>query len=194
MAGERLYVRPLQNQRGVALIAVLVAVSLLGLMAGIAGSSWQTIRQRDREAELLWRGGQIRKAIESYYTMSHGQGTQKIYPSSLDNLVKDPRFVETRRHLRRLYLDPITGEDWIVLKDPNGRIIGVRSRSELTPFKQDNFSEENKDLAGKQSYSEWLFVYEAKTAKKKTPTGSRATGANPSAATPGHPATGGATK
>lgn len=152
--------RPLSNRRGVALLAVLVAATLFGLVAGIAGSTWQTVRQQAREADLLWKGGQIRKAIKNYYALSHGQGTQKVYPSSLESLVRDPRFIETRRHLRRLYRDPMTGADWVLIKGPDGRIKGVRSSSRLTPFKQDGFSAENGALAGKQSYQEWLFVYE----------------------------------
>ena len=55
----------LTNQHGVALMAVLMAVTILGLMSGIAGSSWKTIVQRGKEQELLWRGNQYRLAIES---------------------------------------------------------------------------------------------------------------------------------
>ncbi len=176
--------RPLINQRGLALLAVLVAVSLLGLMAGIAGSSWQTVRQRAREADLLWKGGQVRKAIESYYTTSHGGGSAKFYPSSLDDLVNDKRSLVVKRHLRRLYPDPMTGEDWVLVKE-KGRIKGVHSSSSLTPFKQDGFSEENEDLAGKSSYREWVFAYDAKSTSTTTPTGSGGSGNSTMPTTPG---------
>lgn len=156
------------NQRGVALMGVLVAVVILGLMSSIAGSSWTTIMQRAREQELLWRGNQYRQAIESYYTMAHG-GTQSMLPSDLESLTKDPRSVATLRHLRKLFSDPMTGEDWVLVKDPGGRIKGVRSSSPLEPFKQDGFAEENKDFVGKTMYNEWLFVFDVTTvAKKKT--------------------------
>ena len=137
---------------------VLVAVTLLGLMAGIAGSSWQTIITRAKEQELLWRGGQIRKAIGSYYNTASGGG-KTAFPNSFEQLLKDPRFAGTKRHLRRHYFDPMTGEDWDLIKEPNGQIRGVRSRSTKEPFKKDNFSTENEKLVGKTSYAEWEFIY-----------------------------------
>lgn len=151
----------LNNQRGAVLLMVLVSISLLGLMAGIAGSSWQTIVQRSKEADLLWKGNQIRRAIESYYTNSHAQGaTPKTFPSELGYLLLDPRFLEIRRHLRRLYPDPMTGKEWDIIRGPNGQVIGVKSSSDKIPFKQNNFPEENKSFVGKQHYSDWRFVYQ----------------------------------
>lgn len=158
--------KQLVDQNGVILIGVLVAVTVLGLMSMIAGSSWTTIMKRAKEQELLWRGNQYRQAIESYYKMAHG-GTQAQLPSSLENLVKDPRSVGTVRHLRKLFPDPITGQDWVLIKGPAGRIKGVRSSSTLEPLKMDNFSEENKDFAGKLTYSEWQFVFDVQTTQKK---------------------------
>ena len=155
--------RKLNNQHGAVLLMVLVSVALLGLMAGIAGSSWQTIVQRAKETDLLWKGNQIRRAIGSYYETSHAGGAApQSFPSELDFLIKDPRFLETRRHLRRLYLDPMTGEDWDIVKDPSGRVMGVRSSSDKEPFKKDNFIEENKSFVDQQSYHDWQFVYESK--------------------------------
>lgn len=142
---------------------VLVSVALLGLLAGIAGSSWQTIVQREKEADLLWKGSQIRRAIDSYYKAPQGQSTTpRVLPSALDQLIRDSRFLEARRHLRRLYPDPMTGKDWEIIKDPVGRIMGVRSSSTKVPFKQDGFAKENKSFAGKRSYHDWQFVYKSK--------------------------------
>ena len=149
---------------------LLVCITLLGLMAGIAGSSWQTIMQRAKEADLLWKGNQIRRAIKSYYTTSHtGSAGPKTFPAKLEHLVRDPRFLETRHHLRRLYPDPMTGESWEVIKDPRGRIVGVRSQSSKEPFKQDGFTEENKDFIDNQSYHDWQFVYRPKKSTVAAP-------------------------
>lgn len=156
------------NQHGVALIAVLVAVAILGLMSGIAGETVQTMVQRAKEKELLWRGNQYRQAIESYYKAPPA-GTPGLLPSSLEALLKDPRSTSTVRHLRQLYNDPLTGKDLIPIKGPGGRITGVRSGSSLEPFKKDNFSKENKNFANKIAYSDWQFVFEPKTVKKTTP-------------------------
>jgi hypothetical protein len=41
-----------------------------------------------------------------------------------------------------------------------GGIIGVRSSSDLEPFKKDGFSEEDEKLKDKEKYSQWEFVYE----------------------------------
>ena len=152
----------LSNQQGAVLLMVLVSVALLGLMSGIAGSSWQTIVQRAKEADLLWKGNQVRLAIGSYYETSHSGGAApQSFPSELNFLIKDPRFLETRRHLRRLYPDPMTGEDWDIIRDPRGRIMGVRSSSDKEPFKQGGFTEENKSFADQQSYHDWQFVYQS---------------------------------
>ena len=151
--------RLLKGESGVTLVLVLVMVAILGLSAGIAGSTLSSLTRRAREADLLWKGGQLRKAIGSYYEASPGQGAAKIFPSKLEYLLKDPRFLETKRHLRRPYLDPMTGSDWELIKDPGGRIKGVHSSLAVEPFKQANFSSENKDFEGRGLYSEWEFVY-----------------------------------
>src|SRR6056297_1380058 len=151
----------LNNQRGAMLLMMLVSISLLGLMAGIAGSSWQTIVQRSKEADLLWKGNQIRRAIESYYTSSQVQGTApKAFPSELEHLLLDPRFLEKKRHLRRLYPDPMTGKQWDMIKGPGGQIIGVKSSSDKVPFQQDGFSEDNQRFRGQRSYTNWQFIYQ----------------------------------
>lgn len=147
------------NQCGAALMGVLVAVMILGLMSGIAGSTWKSIVQRAKEQELLWRGAQYRLAIESYYKNNQAGGAATL-PADLESLVKDDRSVETVRHLRKLYPDPMTGEDWQLIKDPAGKITGVRSSSSLAPFKKDGFSAENEKFAGKASYSDWEFVFD----------------------------------
>ena len=166
-----------------ALIFVLVAVTSLGLMAGIAGSSWQTIIQRANEEELLWRGGQIRKAIGHYYKTAQA-GSGSTFPRNLEQLLKDPRFVGTKRHLRRLYLDPMTDDEWVLIKEPNGRIKGVRSSSKKEPFKKDGFSVENQDFAGKAQYFDWQFIYEPKKAEQQSTTGTTQQGTLPQGTTP----------
>ena len=155
----------LTNQRGVALIGVLVAVTLLGLLSGIAGSTWHSIVQRAKEEELLWRGNQYRRAIEAYYKTVKA-GTVATLPRNLDSLIRDERSAATLRHLRKLYPDPITGDDWDLIKDPSGKITGVKSSSPLEPFKKDGFSEENKDFAEKTAYNEWEFIFDVQKAKK----------------------------
>jgi len=136
---------------------MLFALSLFGLAADKTGQSWQAVMQQEREAELLWRGRQYQRAIASYYEVKHG--AQQMFPTSLDDLVRDPRFPGKVRHLRKAYLDPMTAGDWQLIKDPAERIIGVRSSSDLEPFKKDGFPEGLDQLKNKMSYLEWEFVY-----------------------------------
>lgn len=158
------------NQHGAVLLMVLVMVTLLGLMAGIAGSSWQTIVQRAKEADLLWKGNQIRQAIGRYYEFS-GAGTEvkaqtaakalHQFPVMLEDLLADPRALEVTRYLRRLYLDPMTGKEWeLIISPEGGGIMGVKSSSDKEPFKRSDFAEENQSFIGQKSYSDWQFVYQ----------------------------------
>jgi type II secretory pathway pseudopilin PulG len=133
----------------------------------MAGTTWKTIMQQEREAELLFRGDQIRRAIEGYFTQRHGPPTSGgspyaggTYPQKLEDLLRDPRSVGATRHLRKLYKDPMTGEDWVLIKDPSGRIKGVKSASTLKPFKEDGFAKEYESFKGKTSYADWQFVFE----------------------------------
>jgi type II secretory pathway pseudopilin PulG len=159
--------RPLRDQRGAALLVVLVMVVIVGLVVGIAGTSWQTIMQRARETELFWRGDQYRQAIQSYYEYSSGGGRNRAgqYPAKLEDLLKDPRSLAPKKHIRRLFLDPMTDGDWELIKDKAGRITGVHSSSSLEPFRQDGFPEEYEAFVGAASYATWEFIY---MPKKKT--------------------------
>lgn len=163
------------EERGSALMMVLLTVVVLGLGLGMAGTKWSTIVQRSKEKELFWRGDQIRKGIESYYKVRHG-GSPGKYPNKLEDLVKDPRSLQTKRHMRRLYLDPMTGEDFVLIKE-GGFIKGVKSSSDKTPFMQGGFPEEYSTFEGADSYDKWEFVYKPATAKKNNP-GDGGTGRN----------------
>ncbi len=114
--------------------------------------------QRAREAELIWRGQQYLQAVESYYAVKHGP--QQMLPAKLEYLLRDPRFPNVVRHLRKQYVDPMTGEDWELITDPAERIIGVRSTSSLEPFQKDGFVKPLEKLNGKSAYNEWEFVFE----------------------------------
>lgn len=178
----RIFSKIAGNQRGGVLLFLLVAVTVLGLSAGIAGSTWTSIVQRAKEADLLWKGNQIRMAIGKFYETAGAPGTPLVYPQSVEDLLQDNRTLTTRRHLRQPYIDPMTGEDWEWIKAPEGGFKGVRSTSKKTPFKKDGFSEENKTFAGMYQYLDWEFIYLPK--KKVTPkpsvkspvTGSQPTG------------------
>jgi type II secretory pathway pseudopilin PulG len=157
---------PPTQQRGFTYIGLLIAMAIIGAALAGAGVVWHTAQQREREAELLVVGDQIRLAIARYYNAVKGPAKQ--YPQSLDDLLRDPRLPSVARYLRKLYYDPITGTTkWGLVKDGNDRIMGVFSLSEEKPIKQANFSAVDGQFEGKEKYSDWRFVYQPKRARAK---------------------------
>jgi type II secretory pathway pseudopilin PulG len=143
-----------QRQVGYTYLALLFAVAFMGVGLAAAGVLWHTAQVREKERELLYVGDQYRKAIQRYHT----QGKQ--YPRELAHLIRDPRWPSVRRHLRKLYRDPITGKsEWGLIKSPDGGILGVYSLSEEKPFKASNFPTDYADFEGKSKYSDWKFGY-----------------------------------
>lgn len=118
-------------QRGYSYLAVLFLVALTAAGLAALGQAWSTAAQRERERELLFRGGEIARAIAAYAAASTQPPPQ--YPRTLDDLMADGRGVSLRRHLRRAYDDPFTGKvDWELVPEASepGTFSAVRSRSE----------------------------------------------------------------
>lgn len=83
------------NDRGYAMAALLVGLSVMGIMLSMALPVWRTAVKREREAELVFRGEQYAQAIELFSRQNGG------FPSNLEVL-------EEGRYIRRLYKDPMT--------------------------------------------------------------------------------------
>ena len=150
------------TNRGFTYIAAMVIVVIMGITLSMAGQYWSTVVKRDREEELLFRGDQIRKGIETYYKWTaQKHGGKGLYPESLDEMVKSKFSAAPRRSLRQLYKDPITGKaDWVLITDPAlKRLMGVRSASNEAPLKSSNFPTAYRDFEGKTKYSDWVFAY-----------------------------------
>ncbi|WP_175041966.1 type II secretion system protein [Duganella vulcania] len=144
-----------KRQRGFAYLWTLMLVAFMGVGLTIAAGLYATAMRRDKERELLFIGHEFRHALEGY-NKANGAGQ---YPLTLEELLKDPRFPSAKRHLRRLYNDPITGKaDWALVLQ-QGRIVGIRSTSAQRPIKQDNFDDDDAGLAKKPRYADWLFTY-----------------------------------
>ncbi|MCU6496442.1 type II secretion system GspH family protein [Rugamonas sp. A1-17] len=144
-----------RRQRGFAYLWTLMLVAFMGVGLTIAADLYATAMRRDKERELLFIGHEFRHALEAY-NKANGAGQ---YPLTLEDLLKDPRFPSAKRHLRRLYNDPITGKpDWALVLQ-QGRIVGIRSTSAQRPIKQDNFDDDDAGLAKKPRYADWLFTY-----------------------------------
>jgi type II secretory pathway pseudopilin PulG len=143
------------RRRGFTYLSVLFIVAILSTGLALIGEVWHTSAMRDKEADLLFVGNQYRKAIARYYL----SGPQRQYPRSLEDLLKDPRRPGAERYLRKPYPDPVTGKEWILVKAPDGGILGVHSASEDKPFKPARFKVRDAAFEGAQKYSDWKFVY-----------------------------------
>jgi type II secretory pathway pseudopilin PulG len=169
-----------RRERGFTYIAILLAVALHGAVLAAVGVVWSNAQKREREAQLLFVGNEFRKAIRSYASSGGGAGT---LPESLEDLLRDPRTPALKRHLRRIYADPMTGKaEWGLVRSPEGKgIIGVYSLSEEPPLKTGNFTEADKEFEGKASYAEWKFSFRPVQAPKTQPGAPGAPGAPPTA-------------
>jgi len=146
------------KEQGFTLLALLVIINIMGLSLSLSGKYWYTIKIRETEKELLFRGCQFIKAIGNYYLNS--PGSTKTYPANLRDLLKDQRSANTTRYIRRIYKDPIKPcNDWGTIVDKYGRIKGVYSTSEMEPLKKEGFPSEISQFTGKEKYSEWKFIY-----------------------------------
>lgn len=147
------------RQGGFTYLGLLLLIAIGGIGLAAVGQVWHTEAQREREKELLFVGEQYARAIGSYYEST--PGAVKQYPASLEELLEDRRFPVMRRHLRKLYRDPVTGEaDWALILQ-QGKIVGVHSQSERKPVKQDGFAEAYAGFTGAAQYRDWRFVHGA---------------------------------
>lgn len=133
--------RLIANRCGFTYILALTVVMIMGIMLGLVGQSWKTIRQREREKELLFRGSQIKEAIENWYNPNYTvPGIKRHQPiplSDLKYLLKDPTSLSTLRYLpqsyavelddknprcapdcakQKLFEDPMTGREWTLIR------------------------------------------------------------------------------
>jgi type II secretory pathway pseudopilin PulG len=94
----------LRGQHGYAMVALMVAMSIMAIMMTVALPTWHQMAQREKEAELVFRGEQYARAIGLFQKKS-GPG---VLPPNIDALVEG-------HYLRKKYKDPITGGDFDVL-------------------------------------------------------------------------------
>ncbi len=133
------------NQNGFTYILALTVVVIMGVMLGMVGQSWKTIKQRDREKELIFRGSQIKEAIENWnnpkYTVP-GVPPRARHPiMDLKDLLQDPYSLSKMKFLPqsyaaevndkntgcapdcaklKIYQDPMTGREWTIIRGTIG--------------------------------------------------------------------------
>ncbi|MDR0577162.1 MAG: type II secretion system protein [Candidatus Accumulibacter sp.] len=172
------------HQRGFSYVWTLLVVAGIAVSSTLAIEVGVTATRRDKEKELIAIGRQFRIALARYHAASPN-GAISAYPQSLEQLLRDDRVPGIRRHLRKIFVDPMTGKaEWGLMR-VGGRIVGVYSLSEQIPIKQDGFQAEEVYFRGKQRYTEWVFAYPA-NALLQTEIGPSRGLLQPSPASPGN--------
>jgi len=128
----------LRGAKGFTLIEVLVVISLIFVLAGMALIQYQNSIRRSKEAVLKQDLFRMRDAIDQFYA------DKNKYPSSLEELV-------TEKYLRSIPQDPFTGsaDTWqTVMSEPDPLnpsampgIYDVKSGSEETALDGTKYSE-----------------------------------------------------
>ena len=174
-----------QSERGYAMAALLVSIGVLSILLTVAMPVWRQQVQREKEAELVFRGEQYARAVALFQRRYAG-----AFPPSVDLLVE-------QRFLRRKYTDPMTddGEFQVLYQvptsqqpqgplgqagqpgaaapqppgppgpartgaGPRGGVVGVVSKSEEASIMLYN---------GRSRYNEWQFVHVPATTRPGGP-------------------------
>lgn len=143
--------------RGFTYLGVLFIVSLLSLTAALAGVVWSTVQRRENERELVFVGRQFAAAIEGYHR-ARSTAPGPTYPRELEQLLRDDRALAVRRHLRKIYPDPMTGRrQWGLIRRADGGIVGVHSLSDREPLQRSTLAP-GLSFPAAASYRDWRFI------------------------------------
>jgi general secretion pathway protein G len=92
------------SERGFTLIELIVVVTIIGILAGIAIANVKFAQRKAREAALKQNLYTMRKAIDDFFA------DKQRYPNDLNELVP--------KYLRKVPPDPVTGQaDWTTVQD-----------------------------------------------------------------------------
>ncbi|WP_229413736.1 type II secretion system protein [Massilia violaceinigra] len=148
---------------GFTYLGLIILVTVIGLVGAASLKVGSLMQRAAAEEELLDIGAAFSDALRSYAAATpQGQPQQ---PPSLQELLKDPRFPNPRRHLRKIFVDPITGKaEWgiMYISDKQG-VLGVYSLSDAPPLKIGNFDARFLNMENKSKLSDWKFTLSSQT-------------------------------
>ena len=145
-------------QNGFTYLGLIILVSVIGIVGAATLKIGALMQRAQAEETLLDTGAAFSAALQSY-----AQATPKgqpLQPPSLQELLKDPRTPALRRHLRKIFVDPVTGStEWGVLyrADRSG-VVAVYSLSQARPLKIGNFDARFVGFDNKRHLSDWKFI------------------------------------
>jgi type II secretory pathway pseudopilin PulG len=154
-------VASIRRAEGFTYVALIILVAIIGLVGALTLKADSLMQRAAAEEELLDIGAAFSAALQSYAAVTpQGQPQQ---PPSLQDLLKDPRFPEPRRHLRKIFVDPVTGKaQWgvVYLGEQKG-VVAVYSLSQAKPLKVGNFDARFANFDNKEHISDWKFTANA---------------------------------
>jgi len=143
------------NRKGITFLTAIFMVMLIGVITALTGKSWTAIMKREREKELLFRGSQIKEAIENWnnpnYSANGVKRTSRLPLMDLKDLLQDNNSLAKLKYLPqhygaklddknrkcapdcpklKIYEDPITGKEWTIIR---GNLTGTGNQSVAVP-------------------------------------------------------------
>ncbi len=149
-----------RNCGGFTYVSLVILVAIIGLIAATTVRLGVTLQRAQAERDLLHIGEQFSDALKSYAEATPAGQPQQ--PPTLQDLLKDPRVPGIRRHLRKIFVDPMTGKaEWGILYiGDNKGVLGIHSLSAAAPIKVGNFPSRFQAFNGKQKISDWVFTFD----------------------------------
>lgn len=148
----------LRRQAGFTYLGLIIFVFILGMVGAATLKIGSLLQRAHAEEELLEIGYQFSTALRTYAEATpRGQPPQ---PPSLQELLRDTRFPNPRRHLRKIFVDPVSGKaEWgLVRAGEGGRILGVHSLSQAAPLKLANFDKRFPGFENRERIADWKFM------------------------------------
>ncbi len=145
------------GQRGFTYLGVMIFVAFFALLCHASLTLGKVMHRRAAEEALLETGASFSEALTSYARATpRGQSDA---PPKVQDLLRDPRLPGNVRHLRKVFMDPLTGSfEWgMELDCDDGGILAIYSLSTGRPIKLAGFDDRFADFAGKTTYGAWKF-------------------------------------
>ena len=112
-----------KRQSGYTYLLMLFIVAMAGYALAGLGGSWQAATQREMRREVEFVLDAYGNALAAYRLATPDGKSYR--PQRLEELLDDTRSGVRRRHLRRLYANPLSGKhDWRTRRDALG-IVGL---------------------------------------------------------------------
>lgn len=145
------------SQAAFTYLLLLVVLAIVSLFATASISLGATMARHSAEEELLAIGAEYERALVSFQAATPA-GAPARAPKALSDLLRDPRYAATRRYLRKVYADPLTGSDtWGLVRAPDGTIACVYSLAEGSPIQQSGFIDRREGFNKATTYANWCF-------------------------------------